>query len=291
MTPAQGPIGPRRRIATKLRQLREDAGLSLDQVADELLISRAKLSRLERAQGSTQPRDIRDLLRLYGQDGTPEADRMLRWASAGKRQSWWNDYEYTTEGFARDLPTHLAYESEAKTARSYTIPLLPALLQIPDYIRAVYTSMEPWRSRREINELVTVREERIARLDRREGLDPLRLIAVTHETTLRQLVGSPEIMRAQLDALQRDLDRDNVTLHVLPFETPPTFGFTCMFTHFEYDDDLESDVVDIETPAGMWHVEDDKGVTRLRRHFDTLVQRALTPEKSRALIRKIAKTW
>jgi transcriptional regulator with XRE-family HTH domain len=291
MPPAQGPIGPRRRIATKLRQLREEAGMSLDQVADELLISRAKLSRLERAQGSPQPRDVRDLLRLYGQDGTSEADRMLRWASAAKRQSWWNDYEYTTEGFARDLPAHLAYESEAKTARSYTIPLLPALLQVPDYIRAVYVSMEPWRSRREIEELVNVREQRIAQLEGREDMDPLRLIAVAHETCLRQLVGSPEIMRNQLDALEQHLDRDNVTLHVLPLDVQPTFGFTCMFTHFEYEDDLESDVVDIETPAGMWHVEDDKGVSRLRRHFDTLVQRALTPEKSRALIRKVAKTW
>lgn len=291
MTPARGPIGPRRRIATKLRQLREEAGMSLDQVADDLLISRAKLSRLERAQGSTQPRDIRDLLRLYGQDGTAEADRMLRWANAARRQSWWNDYEYTTEGFTRDLPAHVAYESEAKTARAYTIPLLPALLQTPDYIRSVYASMEPWRSRREIEDLVQLREQRLARLERRDGMDPLRLIAVTHETSLRQLVGSPELMRAQLAALDDKLDRDNVTLHVLPFDAQPVFGFTCMFTHFEYEDDLESDVVDIETPAGMWHVEDEKGVNRLRRHFDALVQRALSPEKSRAFIRKIAKTW
>ena len=33
------------------------------------------------------------------------------------------------------------------------------------------------------------------------GLPPLKLIAVTHESTLRQVVGSPSIMRARLDEL------------------------------------------------------------------------------------------
>ena len=49
-----------------LRALRNDRGLTVDQVAAELLCSPSKVSRMETGQRGATPRDVRDLCELYG---------------------------------------------------------------------------------------------------------------------------------------------------------------------------------------------------------------------------------
>ena len=66
-----GPLGPRRSIATALKQLREDTGKNLNEVAGDLMISTSKLSRMENAQGRPLPRDIKDVITYYGIEGRP----------------------------------------------------------------------------------------------------------------------------------------------------------------------------------------------------------------------------
>src|SRR6266567_8121822 len=173
MPAVTGPLVPRRRLAAELRRLRDEANLTLEQVGAELMISTSKLSRLENAHGSPQARDVRDLIRLYGIEGTELADRLLRWVQTGRRQGWWNDY---SEEVTRGLDAHLAYESDATVARVYTIPLIPALLQTPEYTQAMYKSMEPWHSERALGELIDIRAHRKEALRSREFLPPLEFI-------------------------------------------------------------------------------------------------------------------
>ncbi|WP_158886839.1 helix-turn-helix domain-containing protein [Amycolatopsis anabasis] len=284
MAAMQGPIIPRRRIADELRRLREESGRTLEEVAAELLISTSKLSRLENAQGSPQSRDVRDLIRLYGIEGTQVADKLMRWVKASGRQGWWTDYSQTISG---GLDAHVAYESEATVARVYTIPILPVLLQTADYARAVYRSSEPWWTPHEIERLVELRLRRQNALEQREDQQPLSLIAITHEASIRQLVGSPEIMRAQLDHLIERSTAPNVELRVFPFSTPPLFSISCTYDYFEYSDELDRDVVHIETHGGFRHIETGKTVEKYRGHYETLYQNSLGPDETRALIRTV----
>ncbi len=284
MPAVTGPLVPRRRLAAELRRLRDEANLTLEQVGAELMISTSKLSRLENAQGSPQARDVRDLIRLYGIEGTELADKLLRWVQAGRRQGWWNDY---SEEVTRGLDAHLAYESDATVARVYTIPLIPALLQTPEYTQAMYKSMEPWHSERALGELIDIRAHRKEALRSREFLPPLEFIAVTHESSVRQQVGSPEVMRSQLDALIEASTRPNIQLYILPFTAQPAFTCTCMYSYFEYGEDTDQDVVHIETHAGFRHVEDAEDVRRYRRYYDDLVAASLTMDKSRSVIREL----
>jgi transcriptional regulator with XRE-family HTH domain len=279
-----GPLVPRRRLAAELRRLRDEAHLTLEQVGAELMISTSKLSRLENAQGSPQARDVRDLVRFYGIEGTELADRLLRLAQAGRRQGWWNDY---SEEVTRGLDAHLAYESDAIVARVYTIPVIPALLQTPEYTRAMYKSMEPWHSEKAFGELIEIRAHRKEALRSREFLPQLEYIAVTHESSVRQQVGSPEIMRSQLDSLIEVSRRSNIQLYILPFTAQPVFTCTCMYSYFEYGEDIDQDVVHIETHAGFRHVEDVEDVRRYRRYYEDLVAASLTMDKSRSLIREV----
>jgi hypothetical protein len=143
------------------------------------------------------------------------------------------------------------------------------------------------RTDEEVSQLVEVRLIRQAALTSRTGMAPLRLVAVTHESTLRQLIGSPEIMRAQLDALASAPDQPDVRLHVLPFTAPPVFSMTCMYAHFEYQDidGLDQDIVHIETHAGFLIIDDSAQVARYRAAHDALVAASLSPADSRSLIR------
>lgn len=279
-----GPLGPRRKIATALKQLREDSGKLLTDLSQDLLISTSKLSRLENAQGKPQLRDIRDLVRYYGIAGTPLARRLEQWVDAAQRPGWWTEFEAVSGGLA----AHLAYEADATVERAYTLPFVPALLQTTEYAEAVFRDMEH-RPEDEIRQLVAdVRIRRQEALTHREGLDPLRLVAVTHESSLRQMVGSPRILRDQLDALvQRSTAAPNIALRVLPFSAGPVFTMTCMYAYFEYQDALEEDVVHIETHAGFLSIEDPGKVAEYRKAHDALVKASLSEDDSLAFIRSI----
>jgi transcriptional regulator with XRE-family HTH domain len=276
-----GPLGPRRAVANVLKQLREDSGKLLNQVCDDLMISTSKLSRLENAQGRPLPRDVRDLTRYYGIEGTPLARRMFRWAQSAQRPGWWTNFD---DEVIEGLDAHLAYEVDAAVERVYTLPFVPILLQTLDYGRAVFRDMEG-RSEPQIEQLLQLRLRRQEALHHRERLKPLKLIAVTHESTLRQVVGSPAVMRDQMDALIERSAVPNVTLRVLPFTAKPTFSMTCMYAYFEYEDAGESDIVHIETHAGFFSVESAEHVKRYRAAHDALVRVSLSEEDSQALIR------
>ena len=288
MPPVSGPLGPRRRIATILSNWRRESGQSLAEVYEVTLISTSKLSRLENAEGKPQLRDVRDLIRHFGKEGTPEAGRLERWVKAAEVPGWWRDFSDDVLQDRLRLDTLLAYEADAAIARVYTLPFVPALLQTDAYTEAVYRDMER-RPENQIGELLDIRRGRQEALKRREGLEPLKLVAVTHECTLRQTVGSPEIMRDQLNELLVRSGEDNVSLYVFPFSAKPTFSMTCMWAYFEYQDpeDLEQDVVQIETPAGLWTIEGSALVTGYRKAHDSLIDSSLNEDDSRTLIRSV----
>lgn len=277
------PLGPRRAIAGALRQLREESGKRLDDVAVGVEMSTSKLSRLENAQGRPLARDIRELIRFYGIENTLLARRLVRWVEAAQRPGWWTDYD---DEVIEGLDAHLAYELDAAVARVYTLPFLPAALQTLDYARAVFRDMEG-RSETQIQQLLAVRLRRQEGLRHRPGLAPLELIAVTHESTLHQVVGSPSIMRAQMDFLLERTVAPNVTLRVLPFTARPRFSMTCMYAYFEYKDTGESDIVHVETHAGYLSVENPKQVREYRAAHEALLSASLREDDSRALISSV----
>jgi len=278
-----GPLGPRRGIAAAVKKLREDRGQLLAEAAQDLMMSSSKLSRLENAQGMPLPRDIRDIISYYEIEGTPLATRLERWVKAAQRRGWWTDFD---DEVIEGLDAHLAHEVDASVERVYAMPFVPVLLQTLDYARAVFRDMEH-RPGEEIRQLLTLRLRRQEALRSREGLEPLKLIAVTHEASLHQVVGSPAIMREQLDELAERSAAPNVSLRVLPFTARPIFSMTCMYALFEYKDVGESDIVNIETHAGFLSVEDMDEVKKYRAAHDALVQASLTEEASRDLICKI----
>ena len=288
MAQVVGPLGPRRRIATTLKRWRDESGQSLNDVFEATLISTSKLSRLENAEGKPQLRDIRDLIRHFGHEGTPLAEQLVRWVKAAEASGWWTDYNEDVLQARLRLDTHLAYEEDAKVERVYTLPFVPVLLQTDAYAEAYYRDMEH-RPEDQLVSLMDIRRKRKNALKEREGRDPLTLVAVAHECTLRQVVGSPRVLRDQLDDLLVRSHEENVILRIFPFSARPVFTMVCMYAYFEYDDpdNLQQDLVQIETQAGFLTIEDPGRVTEYRKAHDNLIAASLSLEDSRALIRSV----
>jgi transcriptional regulator with XRE-family HTH domain len=294
-----GPLVPRRRIGAELARLRGRSGKSLNDLSKATLISTSQLSRLENAQGTPRLRDVRDLIRYHEIGGTQLAGRLEQWVEEAQSPGWWTSYdeELLESRLARHgrLDAHLAYEVDATVERVYTLPFVPVLLQTPRYAAAVYRDMEG-RSDSEIDKLIDVRLKRQEALEKREGLEPLELVAVTHESSLRQAVGSAEVLQEQLATLIERSMAPNVTLHVFPFTAKPVFTMTCMYAYFEYQDgdnagqdadNAGQDVVHIETPAGFFTIDEPTDVAKYREAHKKLVTTSLSEDESRDRIRAI----
>ncbi|MGH3669187.1 MAG: helix-turn-helix domain-containing protein [Pseudonocardiaceae bacterium] len=286
MPTSQGPLLPRRRLGVELKKLREEAKLRLDDVASALMISSSKLSRLENGQGIPQQRDVRDLINFYQVADTSLAERLMRLTREGRRQGWWKDY---SDVVPEHLDAYLALESGASVIRSFVPTILPGLLQTEDYARALLREVMPRHSYKEVDQLVQIRLRRKQFLLRAE--EPLRLLAVVDESVLRRVVGSKDIMRRQFEALTELSELPNVTVQIFPFNAGAHEAMMGSFTVFQFADDVDRDVVDVESHLGDRYLEQESHVLLYLRIFDSVSHRSLEPAPSRDLIRQIIQTY
>lgn len=281
-----GPAIPRRRLGAELRRLRHGKGKRLSEVADDLLISTSKLSRLEKGQGPARDRDMRDLLDYYGEADTELGERMWTWAREGRETPWWQE---TTEVLPPAVDQYIRYETAAAEIRGYVVHFVPTLLQTADYARAVYEIMEPGEPE-EIERLVELTKRRQDVLTQDDY--PVTLDVVIDESVLHRVVGTREVMRAQLDALARASEMPNVRLRVYRFETGPHRAMAeGVFTLFHFRKAIDQDVVNIEGRLNDVYVEQPEIVSVYRDLLDGLRQQALDPGASIALIRDIARKY
>jgi transcriptional regulator with XRE-family HTH domain len=103
-------------------------------------------------------------------------------------------------------------EQRALSICEYDMRLVPGLLQIESYARAVNQVPGRSLSADELNRLVQMRMRRQAILDREH---PTMLHMVIDEAALCRRIGDQQVMRDQLGALL--MPRESVTIQVLPF--------------------------------------------------------------------------
>src|SRR4051794_28145273 len=87
-----GPTALRMLVGAQLRRLREAAGVSRVDAGYAIRASHTKISRLELGRTGFKPRDVADLLALYG--GTDDAERqtLLSLAEQANTPGWWHAY-------------------------------------------------------------------------------------------------------------------------------------------------------------------------------------------------------
>ncbi len=277
-----GPVLARKRLASALRAHRDRAEYTLDHVASELMISASKLSRLEKSQGLPQLRDVRDLVNFYGLNGTPEAEKLMRWAKDGRRKGWWEEY---SQVLTPEQDQYIAHENEATVGRAYNIPFIYGLLQTEDYLRALISTFQLADDPEEVEQLVKTREIRKRSLQPRDGRPPLELHVVLHEACLVQPVGTPEVMASQLQYLITVSEQSNVEVRVLEAKAGSHRAMFGLWQHFSFGEDIDRDVVYLESPSGYTQIEDERKTRLYHRWFDELHRRSLPPDETRDKIR------
>lgn len=274
MTVRRSPTVRRRRLGLELRRLREASGLTIEVVADRLECSSSKISRIETGHTGVTPRDVRDMLAVYGLAG-PAADELVQVARDARQKGWWHLYGTVLTG------AYVGLEAAASSIRSYEVQVIPGLLQTETYARSMLHAGGPGRSDTEVDRRVRVR---IARQSLLVQDDPLDLWVVLDETIFHRLVGGSAVMREQLDHLVRSAARPNITVQVLPFSAGAHVAMEGSFTILGYDEPADPDVVFAENAAGGLFLEKDEELQRYHYIFDHLRATAMPPEESVAFI-------
>ena len=119
--------------------------------------------------------------------------------------------------------------------------------------------------------------------------DATHLLAAVDEAAVRRaLAMSPEEeAREQLKHLRDVSLRRNVSLRIIPSDAGLHPGMLGMFTVFQFTDDIDRDVVHVETHSGDRYLEERSSVLEYLRLFDTVTHRALDNTASRELLDRL----
>lgn len=279
MTERRSPTIRRRRLGAELRRRREAAGVTIDGVAERLECSASKISRIETGHTSATPRDVRDMLEIYGVLGA-ECDELVQIAREARQKGWWHPYSTVLTG------AYVGLEAAAQSVRAYEQQVVPGILQTEEYAKAMIKAARPDITADEVDRRVRVRLGRQSLLNQD---DPIELWVVLDEAVVSRPVGGDGVMRAQLERLVEASDLPNVTLQILPFEAGGHAGMDGTFAILDFPEPSDPDVVYAENATGGLFLEKSDELRKYQFIFDHIRAAALGPEESVAYIAKLAK--
>ncbi|MCW2884466.1 MAG: hypothetical protein QOE54_5756 [Streptosporangiaceae bacterium] len=251
--------------------------MTCEEAAVRLECSPSKISRVETGRVGIHPRDVRDLLELYGAD-EEQCAALLAIAREARERGWWHS-------FFGVLPklylTFIGLEAEAARVRTYEPQLVPGLLQTEAYARAL-RRREPLR--REPEETESFIAARMARQSHLTRAEPLHLWAILDEAVIRRTVGGNDVTRDQLRHILDVSLLPHVTVQVIPFTAGAHPAMEGPFTILEFPDPEDPQLVYLENLSSSIYLEQEKEIAWYGLVFDHALRAALSPEDSRKLI-------
>ena len=275
--PGTSPTVRQRELGKRLRELRGRHEMTVEDVAEKLLCSATKVSRLETAVRRPSLRDVRDLCVLYGVDEATSAE-LMSLARGAREQGWWTQYEDL------DLDPYIGLEQEAAAITCFSMYYMPALLQTEDYAQTIIKALAP-----KIDPAIHQQrvEARMRRQERLDGANRPRYRVLLDEATLRRRVGSPVLMAAQLGKVLETARSDKVTIQVITFDAGAHAAADVFFVLLEFEDANLSPVVFIEGLTGNQYIERKADIARYREATEYLRDSALSPRDSLSLITEV----
>jgi transcriptional regulator with XRE-family HTH domain len=275
----RSPALQRRELGALLRALRNGKGLTVEQVAERLLCSPSKVSRMETGQGATA-RDIRDLCDLYEVADPAERDRLTALAREGKRPARWQRYDLAYARYAE-------LEEVALAISAFQSSAVHGLLHTADYARANHESSMPRLNPEQIDRQI---EAKLARQSILTRADPPSFAVVLDEAALHRMVGGRRVMAVQLAKILDISALPNVTVQILPFALGAHPALESNFTILQLPDPTPG-VVFTEGMIGSTYLDRPEDLKRYRGVFYKLQSIALNPKDASDLIAKFLRFY
>jgi transcriptional regulator with XRE-family HTH domain len=269
-------------VAATLRRMREEARVTRDEAALVLGCTRSKIGDLETGRSKPKPAELERLLDHYGIIGT-ERDEMVEFARSSRTRR--KPSPYTTAVIPATVRRAVDLEAQAISTVWFSSELIPGLLQIPGYAKALFEWA--WENRPEdVAKRLEQRMERAAVLTRTHR-PPQRYWCVLSEATLRTNIGGPKVMRDQIEHLIR-LNRtlSNLVIQILPLGSGPHafLGVTVTIHRFPAP---APDMMILEG-YGRDIVRDDPAeLSRAVHHLDLIRAKALGLEDSTNFMQRV----
>ncbi|MFC0532261.1 helix-turn-helix domain-containing protein [Phytohabitans kaempferiae] len=277
MTATYGPTVGRRRLRSALRAAREAAGLTQEQVSQEMDWSLSKVIRIESGAVGVSPIDARALLKLYGVSDRERIDELVGLARSSRARRWWSTY---AGALPAPYTAYIGLEAETSSVLCYTPTKLPALFQTEAYAAKAVRRDQPGGDEQSQVEVRLARQREV--LDK---ADPPHITAVIDEAVVRRIANDPRTKREQLERLVSLGAQPNITIQVLPFAAGVD-GFPNPFAILEFPD--PSDVVMYVENGLADDVVDQPDLVRPFRHeFERLREMALSPAETQEMIKRI----
>ncbi|MFJ2957354.1 helix-turn-helix transcriptional regulator [Streptomyces sp. NPDC087270] len=255
-------LSARELYASELACRRQQAGLTLMELAGLCMYEQSYLHRLERGQRLGTVEAAAALDKVYG-----TGDLLVKLWHLAKRE-------------AKDRPfLGLApLEADAVSVQEYAVSAVPYLLQTRAYAEEQLSTVRPHR----VKELGAQVAARLKRQDRLTGPNPVHYRALIDEAVLRRKARDPRTWTGQLEHLIETAQQPDVSLHVVPFGTGPHHIRSCLELIFFQD----GHVVAYTQSSWSGHlVEEPEDVEPLRLAYDLLRDTALTPTDSLTFLR------
>jgi len=250
-------------------------------VADQLECSASKISRVETGRVSVSPRDVRDMLQIYG---VPEGQRdtLVQLARESRQKGWWHAYGDSVQPH---FATYLGMESAASEIKNVNLTRIPILLQTEDYAREVIAAgrMRPSLPDHDRSLELLMERQRLARAN------PPHVWVVLDEAALRRRVGGADVMRAQIEHLIELSATPSMFLQFIPFSSGAHVAMDLPFVIMGFPDPADPDVVCMGYPTGVLWIEDIAEVHRYNMFFHHLQASALSLDDSAALMVSVLK--
>jgi transcriptional regulator with XRE-family HTH domain len=270
----------RRRLAAELHRLRAASHRTLEEIADHLECSPAKISRIENGQVTVRIQDARELLDLYEVD-EEQREALLQMVRQARGKGWWSEYGDVLDESAQTL---LSLEDEASSVLVYETSFVTPLLQTRGYAWELLAS----RTDADLALVERMVDLRMARQRTLSRVNAPQLTVILDEAALRRAVSTADAMRLQYELLIDAAEDPGISLLVLPFGAGAHQALGFPFQIFEFAEDDPS-LVYVELLTRGQVLESAEEVGRYRAAFNQAREHALGAEDSANFLRELAK--
>ena len=271
------PTIRQRELGMRLREFRTAKGLTVEDVAHELLCSPTKVSRAETGARRATLRDVRDLCQIYGVDSETSAE-LMELAREARQPGWWTKYDDL-----RIAPL-IGMEQAATAITNFEMYYVPALLQTEDFARAIIKGIAPKIEEDILGQRVEARMMRQKLLFQPK---PPKYRALLDEAVLHRQVGGPAVMKAQLGKILSFIREERAAVQVIPYEVGAYGAVDSNFTYLEFAGTKLPDLVFVEGLVSQLYLERPDELGRYREALDYLRDEALNPRDSAKRIEEI----